>query len=191
LPSGSAGTPVKSAEQWQKEFDDSKTIWDLERDQLTFKVQRLENELQRSAEVIRTEVHNETRSQYEGKLAEANVQIRLLEQEIQSLTRQLSEEQARLNERVQELERTIPVAQEAVRKQVTAELEIEFNNKLEESGRTRARTERRLSDLTEELDSERRRTKRQITQLEEQLREAKEAAFRAQRLSRGNPGSEV
>jgi hypothetical protein len=43
--------------------------------------------------------------------------------------------------------------------------------------------ERKHRDLLEEWESERRRTKKQIAALEEQLKEAREAAFMAQKTS--------
>jgi len=60
---------------------------------------------------------------------------------------------------------------------------------LEEANRLRARAERKSQDLAEELDAERRRTRRQVTELEAQVKEAKEAAYKAQRLARTTPGS--
>ena len=86
--------------------------------------------------------------------------------------------------RIEQLEEAIPQAQEAVRIQVTAELQGDFDNRVEELNRLKGRNERRSQDAIEELEASVRRAQKQIAQLEEQLKEAKEVAFRAQRGSR-------
>jgi len=128
------------------------------------------------------------RAQYEPKPDEANREIQRLEHEIRAATNELATERARLNARIEQLEQAIPEAQDAARKQALAELQSQFDVKVEEANRLRSRTERKQQDLIEEFESERRRTKKQIAALEEQLKEAKEAAYKAQKNSgRPNP----
>jgi class 3 adenylate cyclase len=183
LPAGSAGPAAKTADQVQKEFDDAKIGWDTEREQLNLKIKKLEMELQRAQDTMRTEVFQEMRAQYEPKLAEANRERQRLEAEIQSLTADLANERTRLNARIDQLEKAIPEAQDSARKQALAELQSQFDVKIEEANRLRSRLERKQQDAAEEWDAERRRTKKQVTALEEQLKEAKEAAFKAQKAS--------
>src|SRR5262249_16452505 len=64
-----------------------------------------------------------------------------------------------------------------------AELQSQCDSKVQEANRVRARVERKHRDLLEESEGERRRTKKQIAALEEQLKEAREAAFMAQKTS--------
>jgi class 3 adenylate cyclase len=183
LPPGSAGTSpaAKTADQWQKEFEDAKIGWENERDQLNLKIKKLDMELQRTQDSIRSEVFQEMRAQYEPKLADANRERQRLEQEIQSLTTDLVTERDRLNGRIAHLEQALPEAQEAARKQALAELQSQFEVKLEETNRLRAREQRKQQDVIEEMEAELRRAKKQIAALEEQLKEAKEAAYKAQK----------
>jgi class 3 adenylate cyclase len=181
LPAGSAGPATKSADQWQKEFEDAKIAWNTEREQLNLKIRKLEMELQRAQDAMRSEIFQEMRSQYEPKLAEANSERQRLEQEVQSLSSDLATDRTRLNARIQQLEKAIPEAQEAARKQTLAEMQAQFEVKLEEANRLRSRLERKHQDVTEEWEAERRRTSKQIQALEEQLKEAKEAAYKAQK----------
>lgn len=188
LPAGS--TPgAKSPEQWEKELSDARLEWETERDQLNLRIRRLESELRHANESLRTEIYQELHSQYEPRLAEANRQRHALELELESVTSELNSERLRSNERIEQLERAIPEAQEAVRKQLSAELQAEFEVKLEEATRMKSRSERRFQDAAEEWEAERRRLKRQVAQLEEQLKDARETAFRAQRLG-GRPPAE-
>ena len=181
LPPGSSpGT--KSAGQWQKEFEDAKIQWEGERDQLTLRVRHLENEVQHGQDAARADVFQELRGQYEPKLAAANRDLQRMEGELKALRSQSSDERERLEARIAELEAAIPEAQASARRQLGAELQEKFDARLEESTRLRSRAERKLQDVTEELDAERRRTKRQLAQLEEQLKEARETAYKAQRL---------
>jgi class 3 adenylate cyclase len=190
LPAGAPGGPAKTAEQWQHEFEDAKIQWETERDQLQLKLKRLELELQRTQDTLRTEVFQEMRAQYEPKLAEANSERSRLYLEIQSLSADLAAERERLTAQVEELERSIPEAQDAARRQTAAELQDRFDAKLEEANRLRSRLERKHQDAAEEWESERRRMRKQIAALEEQLKEAKEAAFKAQKASGRVPTSE-
>ncbi|HYR91520.1 MAG TPA: adenylate/guanylate cyclase domain-containing protein [Terriglobia bacterium] len=184
LPSGSAGAAGKTAEQWETDYENAKIEWETERDQLHLKLKKLELELQRSADSMRSEVFQEMRNQYEPKLADANRDRYRLEQEIQALTGELATERQRLNARVEQLEQAIPEAQESARKQVSAELQSQFDARLEEANRLRSRLERRQQDATDEWEAERRRAKKQIATLEEQLKEAKETAYK---LMKGRP----
>ena len=59
----------------------------------------------------------------------------------------------------------------------------QFDLKIEESNRLRSRMERKHQDAAEEWEAGRRRMKKQIASLEEQLKEAKEAAYKAQKAS--------
>lgn len=190
LPAGSGGPGPKTADQWEKEYQDAKIGWDTEREQLSLKVKKLEMEIERAKDSMRTEIFQEMRSQYEPKLAEANRERSRLEQEIQSLTSELTSERDRLTARVAQLEQALPEAQEAVRKQVMAELQAQFDTKIEEASRLRSRLERKHQDAAEEWEAERRRTRKQIATLEEELKEAKETAYKAQKAAGRTPAGE-
>lgn len=190
LPKGPAGPAAKTADQWEKEYQEAKINWETERDQLNLKIKKLEMDMQRAQDSMRSEIFQEMRNQYEPKLADANRERNRLEQEIQSLNSQLADERQRLGGRVEQLEQAIPEAQEAVRKQVTAELQAQFDAKVEEANRLRSRMERKHQDAAEEWESERRRIKKQIASLEEHLKEAKEAAYKAQKAGGRVPTSE-
>jgi len=97
------------------------------------------------------------------------------------LTSDLASERKRLNSRIEVLEKAIPDAQEAARKQALAEAQNDLDVKIEEANRLRSRQERKHQDATEEWDAERRRFTKQIAALEGQLKEAREAAFKAQK----------
>jgi chromosome segregation ATPase len=181
LPAGSAGPATKTADQWQKEFEDAKIGWDTEKEQLNLKVTKLEMELQRATDTMRTEIFQEMRGQYEPKMVEANRDRQRLQQEVQSLTADLASERQRFNERIEHFEKAMPEAQEAARKQALAELQTQFDVKLEEANRIQSRMGRKHQDTIEQLEAELRRAKKQITGLEEQLKEAKEAAYKAQK----------
>ncbi len=181
LPAGTAAPAVKTASQWEKEFEEAKINWDTERDQLNLKIKSLELEIQRSQDATRAEIYQEMRSQYEPRLAEAARDRQGLEKELQSLTGELAGERQRLNARIERLEQAIPEAQEATRKQCLAELNAQSDAKLEETNRVHSRMERNHQDAVEEWEAERRRFKKQIAVLEDQLREAKEAAYKAQK----------
>ena len=181
LPPGSAGPAPKTLDQWQKEFEDAKIGWETERESLSLRIKRLEMELQRSQDTVRAEIFQEMRAQYEPRIHEANRERQQLEQEIQSLTSDLASERRRLNSRIDVLEKAIPEAQEAARKQALAEAQNDLDVKIEEANRLRSRLERKHQDATEEWEAERRRLTKQIAALEGQLKEAREAAFKAQK----------
>ena len=181
LPPGSTGPAPKTADQWQKEFEDAKIGWDTEREQLKVKIKKLEMELQRSKDTVRAEIFQEMRAQYEPRIADLNRERQQLEQEIQSLTGELSSERRRLNTRVEDLEKAIPEAQQVARKQALAEAQSDLEMKLEEAARLRSRLERKQQDATDEWQVERRRLAKRVAVLEDQLKEAREAAFKAQK----------
>jgi len=181
LPPGSAGPLFKNPDQSQKEFEDAKIAWETERESLNLRIKRLEMELQRSQDSVRAEIFQEMRGQYEPRIQEANRERQQLEQEIQSLTNDLASERKRLNSRIEVLEKAIPDAQEAARKQAVAEAQNDLDAKVEEANRLRSRLERKLQDASEEWDAERRRLTKQIAALEGQLKEAREAPFKAQK----------
>ena len=181
LPPGSAGPVPRTAAQWQKEFEDAKSGWDTEREQMKVTIKKLELALQRSKDTVRGEIYQELHAQYEARIAEANRERELLEQEVQSLASELSDERRRFNTRLEELEKAIPEAQQVARKQALAEAESEFEAKMEEATRLRARLERKQQDAAEEWETERRRLGKRIAVLEDELKEAREAAFKAQK----------
>ena len=183
LPAGSAAQPAKTPDQWQKQFDDSRIQWETERDQLTYKVGCLVRETQRAAEVMRSEVSQELRAQYDSKVAEAVRSRQDAEDQLQSATVQLKDENKALKSRVAELEQAIPAAQQAAQRQVQAELAVDYEASVQEANRLRTRAERKLQDALDEIEGERRRTQKQIAKLEEQLKELRDAAFRAQRAT--------
>src|SRR5262249_55325977 len=152
-------------------------------DQLNLKIRKLEMELQGVRDSARTEVFQELRGQYEPKLAEANRERQRFEKEVQSLTAELATVRERMNARIAHLERVLPEAQEAARKQVLEESQAQFDAKLEEANRLRSRQERKQQDAAEEWEAELRRAKKQIASLEEQLQGAKEAVYSAQKAA--------
>jgi class 3 adenylate cyclase len=183
LPRGSSSTGVKGADYWEKQYSDAKITWETEREQLNLKLHKLEREVQNSKDNVRSEIFQELRGQYEPKLIEANQARARLQQEIDMLRAELNDERRRLSSRIRQLEQALPEAQAAVRKQVAAELQAQFDLKVDEANRVRSRLERKHQDTADEWEAESRRTRKQLAELQEQLREAKEAAFRAQRAS--------
>jgi class 3 adenylate cyclase len=180
----------KSAEQWERDFQDSKLEWDTEREQLKLKVHKLESELRRLQDTTRVEIFQEMRLQFEPKLEDATRTRQRLENEIQATTNELASERERLNARIKELEQAIPGAQEAARKQAFAELQGQYDSKIDEVNRLRVRLERKQRDADDEIQTERRRYKTQITALEEELKQAKAklAVYKARNSpNRSNP----
>jgi class 3 adenylate cyclase len=173
----------KTPDRSEREFHNARTQWEIEREQLNLAIKKLEMDLQRTQISMRGEIFQEMRAQFESKLAEANLERDRLEQEVQFVTGELASERQRLNARIKTLEEALGEAQEATRKQVIADLHSQFDAKLQEANRLRARVERKHHDLLEEWEGERRRTKKQIATLEEKLKEAREAAYKAQRTS--------
>jgi class 3 adenylate cyclase len=172
---------TKSPEEWQREFNASKQSWDAERGLLNHRAQQLERQLQQSKDEIRQEVFQELRAQYEPKLEAYENERKRLREDLELANSQLAEERHRLTARIEHLEQIIPEAQEAVRTQMTAELQADFDAKMEEVNRIRIRSERRAQDAAEEADASLRRAHKEISKLQDELKEAREVAFRAQR----------
>jgi hypothetical protein len=191
LPAGSGGAASRTADQWEQEFEDAKIQWETDREHLNLKIKKLEMDLQLAQDGVRAELFQELQAQYEPKLAEASRERQRLELEAQAATSELSRERQRLNARIEQLERAIPEAQESARKQALAELQGEYDMRIEEANRARARLERKQQDLSEEFSAEQRRAKKQIASLQEQLKEAKDAVYNAQKGSgRGSSPSD-
>jgi len=174
----------RTADQWQKEFEDARLQWQIERDELSLKLERSERQAQHSKDEIRSEIFQEIRGQYQPKLVESERERKRLQEELETVSSHLEEDRKRLTARIEELERAIPEAQEAVRIQVTAEFKTDFERKIEEMNRLKVRNERRAQDAIEEMDASLRRSKKVNAQLEVQLAEAREIAFRVQRDAR-------
>jgi len=179
LPANSSG-PGNSVARLEREFEAAKVSWDNERDQLLIRAKKAERDLQHSIEDIRGQITEELRGQYDPQLASANRERERLNHDVATLTAQLSEERQRNSVRIELLEKAIPAAKEAVKKQVAAELQAEFDGQLEELSRLKTRGERRYQDESEEWEAERRRTRKQIAKLEEEIKEAREA-YKSQR----------
>ena len=176
----SAGT-TKSSEDWQKEFTAGKAKWDTERTELTRQVQQLQRQVQQNRDEIRQNAFQELRGQYEPRLEAYEVERKRLREDLESLNAQLADERQRLNARIDHLELSIPEAQEAVRTQMAAELQADFDSKMEEINRSRLRNDRRAQDAAEESEAALRRANKEISRLQDELKEAREVAFRAQR----------
>jgi class 3 adenylate cyclase len=172
---------VKSADEWQQDFDSERSKFDSERDELRLKVQQLERQVRHTRDEIRQEVFQELRGQYEPKLQAYEQERKRLRDELESVSVQLTQERQRLTTRVEQLEQAIPEAQEAVRKQMTAEMQNDFENRIQEANRMRMRSERRAQDAAEEAEATLRRANKEIARLQEELKEAREVAFRVQR----------
>ena len=172
----SAG-PTKSSE----EFAAGKAKWDAERTELTHQVQQLQRQVQQNRDEIRQNAFQEVRGQYEPRLEAYEVERKRLREELESLNAQRADERQRLNARIDHLELAIPEAQEAVRTQMAAELQAEFDSKMEEINRSRLRNDRRAQDAAEEAEAALRRANKEISRLQDELKEAREVAFRAQR----------
>jgi class 3 adenylate cyclase len=179
LPADGEGS--RPADPPEQELADAKIGWDTEREQLNLKIKNLESTILRSEDTMRSEIFIEARAQYEPVLAEAERRKQQLEIEIQSLSGELSAERQRLSARITQLEAAIPQAQEAARKQTLAETKSQYEEKIEEATRARARLERKQQDAVEESEAENRQQKKRIAALEEQLKEAREAPYKAQK----------
>ena len=181
LPPGSTEVVGKTAVEWERELHKEKTQWAIERDQLLVRVHQAERELQHSREDIRSELLQEMKVQYEPQLMVANREHLRLTQEVEKLTAQLTEERQRTSARIALLEQAIPAAKEAAKKQLTAELQNEYETQIEELKRLKSRTDRRYQDDSEEWEAERRRMRKQVAKLEEDVKEVRESSFRSQR----------
>ena len=177
LPAGSSGP--KSVLALERDFEEAKLAWDNERQQLLIRAKKAERDLQHSIEDFRAQIADELRAQYDPQLAAATRERERLSHDVTLLTTQLTEERQRNSDRIGLLEKAIPAAKEAVKKQVTAELQAEFDRQVEELSRLKTRGERRYQDESEEWEEERRRTRKQIAKLEEELKEVREAAVKS------------
>jgi class 3 adenylate cyclase len=175
-----AGT-VKTQDDIQREFVEAKNQWDVEREQLTVQVRQLERQVQHNRDSLRQEIFQELRAQYEPKIEAYEHERKRLRDDLEAASHQLADERQRFMARIDHLEQSIPEGQEAVRAQVTAELRADFERKLEEVKRVKARAERRAQDATEEVQAAYRRATKEVARLQAELKEAREAAFRAQR----------
>jgi class 3 adenylate cyclase len=169
LPPISAGRLTKAANQSELEFEHTKSQWETERQQLNDKIKKLEADLRRS---LRSENLQETHAQYEQKLAEATRERQRLEDDIQALTSELASERQRLTARVKALEQALPEAQQAARKQAIAEMQSQFNSKIDEADQLISRFKRQYLEALQDLKDEQRRSEK----LEEQLRDARAPA---------------
>jgi class 3 adenylate cyclase len=178
-----SGPGQKTAEQWEREFEDAKIRWVTECEQLNLRVKKLERELRQSQDALRTEIQQELRGEYEQRLEEANRERQRLELEVQSIKNDVTGERQGLSARLKAVDDELDEAREAGRKQAIAELQGQFDLKIEEANRQRARSERKQQEIKQEWEQEKRRTNKEIAALEEQLKEAKEAAFVAQKIA--------
>jgi class 3 adenylate cyclase len=176
---------VKTATQWEKEIEDAKILWDTERQQLLVRTKKAERDLQHSIEDIRGQVLEELRAQYDPQLDSASRERQRLTQEVAALTAQITEERQKSAVRIELLEKAIPAAKEAAKKQVSAELHAEFDGQVEELNRLKSRGDRRYQDESEEWELERRRTRKVIAKLEEELKDARESVYKSQRTKTG------
>jgi hypothetical protein len=181
IPVEATGPGIRTAAQIESEFDAARIQWETERQSLLLRATRAERDLQQSSQEIRAQVLGELRVQYEPQLATAGAEQQRLTHELASLTAQLNEERQRASIRIDMLEKALPAAKEAAKKQASAELRAEFDVQIEELNRLKLRTDRRFLDETEEWEAERRRARKQLAKLEEELKEAKEANYKSQR----------
>ena len=178
MPAGSSG-PANSVASLEMEFEAAKIAWDNERQQLLIRAKKAERDLQHSIEDIRGQIADEMRAQYEPQLAAATRERERLNHDVALLNAQITEERQRNSARIDALEKAIPAAKEAVKRQVSAELQREFDHQMEELNRVKTRGDRRYQDESEEWEEERRRTRKQIAKLEEELKEIREAAVKS------------
>jgi len=176
-PSGSA----RSFAHLEREFENAKRGWEDERQQLLIRARKAERDLQHSIEEIRGPLMEELRAQYDPQVASATRERDRLNHDIAVLTAQLAEERQRNAARIELLEKSIPSAKDAAKRQISAELQAEYEGQIEELNRLKTRGDRRYQDESEEWEEERRRTRKQIAKLEEELKEAREAAYKSQR----------
>jgi class 3 adenylate cyclase len=179
LPAGQ-----KSPMELEREFGEAKTQWDVERDELKVRINQLERQVQHNRDSLRQEVFQELRSQYEPKLEAYEHERKRLKDDLDVASSQLADERQRLLARIDYLEQSIPEGQEAVRAQLTAELRADFDKKLDEIKRIKARGERRSHEQAEEVQASLRRATKEVARLQAELKEAREIAFRVQRGTR-------
>jgi multidrug resistance efflux pump len=147
-------------------------------------VQQLERQIQHDKDAVRQDVFHELSSQYEPRIEAYEYERRRLRDDLQSANAQFEQERKDLLARIEQLERSIPEAQEAVRVQMVAELQADFEDQMDEINRAKLRNERRAQDAAEEAEATLRRSSKEIARLQEELKDAREAVFRAQRGGR-------
>jgi class 3 adenylate cyclase len=179
-----AESGMKSTGDIHKEFAAAKAQWESERDDLKLRVQQLERQLQQDKDAIRQDVFHELSSQYEPRIEAYEYERRRLREDLEAANAQFADERQRFNARIEQLERSIPEAQEAVRVQMIAELEADFESKMDEVNRAKLRNERRAQDAADEAEATLRRSSKEIARLQDELKEARDAVFRAQRGGR-------
>jgi len=149
-----------------------------ERDVLQARVRALEAEIGTIQEATRREAYRELRSRY-GQRSELAERVQAqLEHEIRTVKEEHAAQKESLSARIRQLEEAIPAAQESARLQTIAELQNEFETRLEEATRVQASLERRHADDAEEWALERRRLMKRLDTLESNLEEAREMAFK-------------
>lgn len=173
--------PVKTAEQWAKEFEVAKIDWDTERQRLKLRIDQVERESTRGRDEVRNEAFRELSLQYEPKLKASEDARTRLQAELFSVTSELDQDRQRLTAQIEHLERSVQEAQEAARLQTAAELRLEYESRIEALTRQRERNDRRLQDSLDELEAEVRKSRKQVQELQDQLKEAREEAYRARR----------
>ena len=149
-----------------------------ERGELEARVKNLEKQAQETEQDVRREVYNELRHSHDQKMEQAERARSQLEQEIRTLSEELAGEKQSSASRIRHLEEAIPAAEEAARVQTAAEVQSEYDSKLEEADRASARVERRSREAVEEWNLDRDRLEKQIKELESHLRQARDMAFK-------------
>jgi class 3 adenylate cyclase len=149
-----------------------------ERDAMARRVRELEEASRTLEERIRREVSRELRHRYDERAEQASRIQTQLEQQVRTLEGELAAQKSSLSLRIRELEDAIPKAREATRRQTLAEMEAEFQAKVDDSERARGRLERRSRDEAEVRDIERSELMEKLETTETRLEEARELAFR-------------
>ena len=149
-----------------------------ERGELEARVKNLEKQMQQTEENVRREVYQELRHKYDQKMEQAERVRSQLEQEIRTLTQDREAEKQSASSRIGQLEAAIPAAEEAARVQAEAELRSEYDLKLEEADRTRARLDRRYKGTVAQWDLQRDRLEKQMSELESHLQQARDMAYK-------------
>jgi class 3 adenylate cyclase len=164
---GEAGSPSGGAEEIR-----------IERDALKTRVGQLETEAKDLEETVRRELSRDLRRRFDERSEQAARVQGQLEHEVETLRSELAAQKESFATRISELEASIPRAQDAARAQAIAELEAEFQEKVDEAERARAALERRLRDDSEEWDFERSKLMGRLDDMEMRLEEARDMAFR-------------
>jgi class 3 adenylate cyclase len=186
-PNSGLPAAARNVEEWEREFENARIGWETERDQLNLKIEVLERKVKSGKDEVRGEIFQELHAQYEPQLAQANRDRLRVEQEMASRMREFEVERQLLLQRANAMEQAIPDARDAARRQTIAEMKAEYEARIEELKRVKARVDRRFQDQVDEAESERRRLLRQIVHLEGELKEARETAYRARISAQPQP----